>query len=89
MEASQADSTGPEVLEVSSCRHQWLIDTPDGPSSKGVCRICGENKQFQNYIEGSTWGYDISLEHLSGGSGFLTRKHIGGETSTHEDDFDN
>jgi len=61
-----------ELQEAPACRHQWLIDAPAGPSSKGVCRACGEERQFQNYIEGSAWGYDISLEQLSGGSRYPT-----------------
>ena len=61
-------SAGEDILDSPTCRHQWLIETPDGPSSKGVCRICGEQGEFQNYIEGSAWGYEISLEQLSGGT---------------------
>ena len=54
------------VQEHSDCRHYWLIDRPAGPVSKGVCRLCGEEKAFQNYIEGSAWSNDISLAQLSG-----------------------
>lgn len=57
-----------ETPEIQTCKHQWLIDSPAGPSSKGVCRSCGEKREFMNYVEGSSWGYDISLEQLSGGS---------------------
>jgi len=45
-----------------------MIEAPSGPSSSGRCRRCGEIKQFMNYIEGSAWGYDISIEQLAGGS---------------------
>lgn len=38
------------------CRHHWLIQAADGPTSIGVCRICGETKDFKNYIETATWG---------------------------------
>ena len=61
---------GPEVLEAPTCLHQWMIGPPAGPSSKGVCRLCGEEKEFQNYIEGKTWGYDVSLDQLSGRARF-------------------
>jgi len=27
-----------------------------GPSSQGVCQICGESKDFQNYVEAASWG---------------------------------
>ena len=56
----------------ATCPHQWIIDTPAGPSSKGVCRLCGEKREFLNYIEGSSWGSDISLEQLAGGTRFPT-----------------
>ena len=60
------------VEEAVACRHQWIIATPDGPSSKGICRQCGGEREFMNYIEGSTWGYDVSLDHLAGGTRFPT-----------------
>ena len=63
---------GTELLEAPTCRHQWIIDSPNGPSSNGVCRLCGEEKEFQNYIEGSAWGYDMSVEQMGRGSGVPT-----------------
>ena len=48
------------VQEVSEgsvvCRHHWLIQAADGPTSDGVCRICGETREFKNYVETATWG---------------------------------
>ena len=32
------------------CTHYWLIDPPDGPISKGVCKICGAERDFTNYV---------------------------------------
>ena len=62
-----------EVLrEAPACLHQWVIDAPAGRSSEGTCRLCGEKREFQNYIEGSPWGYDISLEQLAGSSRLTT-----------------
>ena len=75
---------GQEVLEAPTCRHQWLIETPAGPSSKGVCRLCGAQGEFQNYIEGSAWGYDISLEQLSGGSRLPTARQVKDDTDEDE-----
>ena len=72
----QGAGAGAEVLEAPSCAHQWLIDTPAGKFSKGTCRLCGEEKQFQNYIEGTSWGYDISLEQLAGGSRIPTTRDM-------------
>ncbi len=28
--------------------HHWLIETPDGLTSKGVCKKCGEVRTFPN-----------------------------------------
>ncbi len=28
--------------------HYWIIETPDGLTSKGVCKRCGETRTFPN-----------------------------------------
>ena len=28
--------------------HHWVIEPPDGPTSTGVCRGCGEVRSFSN-----------------------------------------
>ena len=67
--AEQNELTGPpEARDLTGCEHHWVIDKPAGPTSRGTCRACGEERDFQNYIEGTGWGGDVSLEHLSGGS---------------------
>ena len=38
------------------CQHHWLIQAADGPVSVGSCRICGEAREFNNYVETATWG---------------------------------
>lgn len=30
------------------CRHHWLIEPPDGPISRGVCKKCGARRNFMN-----------------------------------------
>ena len=37
------------------CKHFWLIDTPTGPSSRGTCKVCGQIKEFRNYLETSPY----------------------------------
>ena len=39
----------------SLCRHYWVIDSAGGPTSKGVCRVCGAQRQFKNYLEDAPW----------------------------------
>ena len=41
---------------VAVCRHHWVIQPADGPVSNGSCRVCGENREFKNYVESATWG---------------------------------
>ena len=32
----------------TACRHYWTIEPADGPTSRGVCKVCGEEKEFLN-----------------------------------------
>lgn len=34
----------------TTCVHHWVIDSPSGSTSMGVCRICGERRAFANYV---------------------------------------
>lgn len=33
--------------------HRWIIEEPSGATSRGVCRICGTEKEFRNWLESS------------------------------------
>ena len=46
------------------CKHQWMIAPPNGPTSSGNCRLCGERRDFVNYTEKTAWGYNVSLDDL-------------------------
>lgn len=30
--------------------HRWLIDEAKGPMSRGVCRVCGAERAFRNWV---------------------------------------
>ena len=32
----------------AKCCHYWLIDKPNGPVSRGVCKFCHEERLFSN-----------------------------------------
>ncbi len=34
--------------KADACQHHWLIEPPTGPTSDGVCRLCGEKRAFEN-----------------------------------------
>ena len=36
------------------CSHHWIIEPPAGPTSRGVCKLCGAVKEFDNFPE-NTW----------------------------------
>lgn len=40
-----------QTTVTDACAHYWLIERPNGPTSKGVCRLCSEERDFPNYLE--------------------------------------
>ncbi|MSQ61227.1 MAG: hypothetical protein EXR43_01420 [Dehalococcoidia bacterium] len=46
----------------ATCRHHWLIGAPEGATSSGRCKRCGEEREFSNSSTDSLWERD-------GGSG--------------------
>jgi hypothetical protein len=40
-----------KIVTRSTCRHHWVIETPERATSQGVCKLCGEVKIFENVIE--------------------------------------
>ena len=35
-------------MPTTQCAHYWIIETADGPVSKGECQLCGEEREFSN-----------------------------------------
>jgi len=46
------------------CRHHWIIESANGPTSWGVCKYCGTEKQFTNSLPDSPKVCARSLELL-------------------------
>ena len=44
----------PEAVS-DGCVHHWVIDPPNGAVSQGRCKVCGEEKEFRNSFEYSSW----------------------------------
>ena len=38
------------VKEENSCKHHWIIEAADGATSMGICKLCGEEKEFYNWM---------------------------------------
>ncbi|MFN3974912.1 MAG: hypothetical protein ACK4K2_06550 [Dehalococcoidia bacterium] len=45
----------PVAVAEGQCRHKWALDMPNGPTSIGRCRVCGEVREFRNYLASSYW----------------------------------
>jgi hypothetical protein len=45
----------PQEQTLSECKHHWLIESPNGPTSQGTCKLCGERAEFRNSMPGSGW----------------------------------
>ena len=41
-----------ETAVRDKCRHYWIIESPKGPTSRGLCKFCGAEKEFYN-----SWRY--------------------------------
>ncbi len=54
--------------EKSECNHYWIIESPNGPTSRGVCKHCGAEEEFSNYTPRSSWDEDRSTPDELAGS---------------------
>lgn len=58
------------------CPHYWVIQPAEGPVSQGICQICGQTKEFKNYVEASTWGDDRSAGRTRGDNPAAVAKSV-------------
>ena len=47
--------TEAQAMHSSECNHHWVIDPPNGPTSSGHCKLCGQARKFPNSSEDSIW----------------------------------
>ncbi len=45
-----------------TCPHHWKIESPTGPTSRGVCQRCGAQREFVNHM--SQKGLKAALPEL-------------------------
>ncbi len=46
--------------QVDQCIHFWVIDSPNGPSSQGTCKLCGKSQLFHNSVSNSMWNRGVA-----------------------------
>lgn len=39
----------------SACTHHWIIATPNGHTSRGICKHCGSERDFENSESERLW----------------------------------
>ncbi len=56
--------------EQDVCRHHWLIESPQGATSRGRCKRCGQAKEFRNSAEDTLWEGDpmSSISKMAAGN---------------------
>lgn len=47
--------------------HYWVIESPNGPMSEGVCKVCFEGRQFHNSDETNAYTWARRKRNASGG----------------------
>ncbi len=50
------------VAVLSDCRHYWIIESSQGVESKGRCRLCGEERVFQNKLSSANKKPGVVIE---------------------------
>ena len=60
-----ADATARKT-RAKKCVHHWMIETPNGRESRGVCRNCGRKRAFANSTENVMWEQTNTLRNELG-----------------------
>ena len=63
-------------LEVPTCRHHWVIETPHGATSLGRCKVCSEVREFRNSAADTLWEGDPmrSISKMGGNRPIVSEK---------------
>lgn len=44
-----------EIRSGIECKHHWMVESPNGPTSRAVCKLCGQQEEFRNSIVETRW----------------------------------
>ncbi len=47
----------------TACVHHWIIESPNGRTSAGICQRCGLNRDFANATENVMWEHTNTLRN--------------------------
>jgi hypothetical protein len=63
-----AEAAAPVEKIAPVCVHRWVIESPNGETSRGVCRNCGAEKHFPNAAEDGLWERNVPQSRWTGRS---------------------
>src|SRR3990170_4337929 len=52
---ASAPSQETDASAVPQCRHHWIIESPQGATSRGVCKLCRAERDFPNSAQDYLW----------------------------------
>ena len=61
MMSHKIEAAPEKPITKDTCCHYWLIESANGPTSRGVCKFCGAEKQFNNSLLDSWWEGDLPM----------------------------
>jgi len=64
------------------CHHHWMVEMATGPSSRGVCKFCGAQRDFTSYFPDC-----LDKEGKGYGQWSLKGRHEDEDTEPEEDVF--
>ena len=59
-----ASTIAAEEVNTPICAHYWIIEPAKGPVSLGVCQVCQEAREFDNFVDG--WDSEVWLTNKRG-----------------------
>ncbi|MBI2886804.1 MAG: hypothetical protein HYY02_06315 [Chloroflexi bacterium] len=54
MEAQVLDRSQ-SIFREGQCQHYWVLESPSGEFSRGVCKYCGKARGFKNATQDFVW----------------------------------
>jgi len=76
MQSQVAERNETQEEQAPVCRHHWVIESPHGATSMGICKICAEVREFRNSATDALWEGDpmVSASRMAAGQRPILRE---------------
>jgi len=54
-----AEAASRDAMATTDCAHWWQIESPNGETSRGVCKHCGAERTFANSSQTRTMARSV------------------------------